>query len=115
MTSDGIGPKGPGGGLDIDRGTGGEIGDEAASVIGPAVNKRSFDGSEVAAFCTLSAGSEHPVMKQMAAVNVVRKMIGHRARTTLQGVIEILVVFTIRIMMKFVYYGIGERFATETC
>jgi len=33
MTSDGIGPKGPGGGLDIDRGTGGEIGDEAASVI----------------------------------------------------------------------------------
>jgi len=38
-------------------------------------------------------------MKQMAAVNVVRKMIGHRARTTLQGVIEILVVFTIRIMI----------------
>jgi CspA family cold shock protein len=33
MTSDGIGPKGPGGGLDIERGTGGEIGDEAASVI----------------------------------------------------------------------------------
>src|SRR3981189_3799186 len=33
MTSDGIGPKGPGGGLGIDRLTGGEIGDEAASVI----------------------------------------------------------------------------------
>ena len=33
MTSDGIGPKGPGGGLGIDRGAGGEIGDEAASVI----------------------------------------------------------------------------------
>jgi CspA family cold shock protein len=28
-----MGPKGPGGGLGIDRGTGGEIGDEAASVI----------------------------------------------------------------------------------
>ena len=33
MTSDGIGPKGPGGGLEVDRGSGGEIGDEAASVI----------------------------------------------------------------------------------
>src|ERR1700716_1346299 len=33
MTSDGIGPKGPGGGLEIDRGAGGEIGDETASVI----------------------------------------------------------------------------------
>jgi CspA family cold shock protein len=33
MTSDGIGPKGPGGGLATGRGTGGEIGDEAASVI----------------------------------------------------------------------------------
>ncbi|HEY7666319.1 MAG TPA: cold-shock protein [Xanthobacteraceae bacterium] len=33
MTSDGIGPKGPGGGLDIARGAGAEIGDEAASVI----------------------------------------------------------------------------------
>src|SRR3977135_3389291 len=33
MTSDGIGPKGPGGGLEIDRGAGGEIGDEAVSVI----------------------------------------------------------------------------------
>jgi CspA family cold shock protein len=33
MTSNGIGPKGPGGGLGIDRGAGGEIGDEAASVI----------------------------------------------------------------------------------
>src|SRR3979409_1991495 len=33
MTSDGSGPKGPGGGLGIDRLTGGEIGDEAASVI----------------------------------------------------------------------------------
>ena len=33
MTSDGIGPKGPGGGLGIDRGSGGEIGDETASVI----------------------------------------------------------------------------------
>lgn len=33
MTSDGIGPKGPGGGLEVDRGSGGEIGDETASVI----------------------------------------------------------------------------------
>jgi CspA family cold shock protein len=33
MTSDGIGPKGPGGGLGIERGAGGEVGDEAASVI----------------------------------------------------------------------------------
>src|SRR6266436_6580016 len=33
MTSDGIGPKGPASGLSRDRGTGGEIGDEAASVI----------------------------------------------------------------------------------
>ena len=33
MTSDGIAPKGPGGGLATGRGTGGEIGDEAASVI----------------------------------------------------------------------------------
>src|SRR6187455_1244872 len=33
MTSDGIGPTGPGGGLGIDRGSGGEIGDETASVI----------------------------------------------------------------------------------
>jgi cold shock protein len=32
MTSDGI-PKGPGSGFELDRGTGGEIGDEAASVI----------------------------------------------------------------------------------
>ena len=33
MTSDAIASKGPGGGLGIDRGTGVEIGDEAASVI----------------------------------------------------------------------------------
>ena len=33
MTSDGMGPKGPGGGLGIDRGLGGEVGDEATSVI----------------------------------------------------------------------------------
>jgi cold shock protein len=33
MTSDQIGPKGPGGGLELDRATGGEVGDEAASVI----------------------------------------------------------------------------------
>ena len=33
MTSDGIGPKGPGGGLGLERGAGSEIGDEAASVI----------------------------------------------------------------------------------
>src|SRR3954470_12700296 len=33
MTSDGIGPKGPGGGLEVDRGSGGEIGDDTASVI----------------------------------------------------------------------------------
>jgi len=33
MTSDGIGPKGPGGGLEVDRASGGEIGDETASVI----------------------------------------------------------------------------------
>jgi len=31
--SDGIGPKEPGGGLGVDRGTGGEVGDETASVI----------------------------------------------------------------------------------
>ena len=31
--SDGIGPKGPSGGLGIDRGPGGEVGDETASVI----------------------------------------------------------------------------------
>ena len=33
MTSDGIGPKGPGGGLEVDSGAGGELGDETASVI----------------------------------------------------------------------------------
>lgn len=33
MTSDGIGPKGPRGGLSTDRGSAGEIGGEAASVI----------------------------------------------------------------------------------
>src|SRR5438094_5897105 len=33
MTSDGIGPKGPASGLSSDRGTGGEIAGEAASVI----------------------------------------------------------------------------------
>src|SRR2546425_1231253 len=33
MTSDGIGPKGPGGALTSGRGIGAEIGDEAASVI----------------------------------------------------------------------------------
>ena len=33
MASDGIGSKGPGGGLEVDRGAGGELGDEAASVI----------------------------------------------------------------------------------
>jgi cold shock protein len=33
MTSDGIGPKGPGGALTSGRGVGAEIGDEAASVI----------------------------------------------------------------------------------
>jgi CspA family cold shock protein len=33
MASDGIGPKGPGGGLGIERVAGDEIGDEAASVI----------------------------------------------------------------------------------
>jgi len=33
MTSDGMGPKVPGSGLGIDRGLGGEVGDEAVSVI----------------------------------------------------------------------------------
>jgi CspA family cold shock protein len=33
MASDGIGPKGPGGGHEIERGAAGEIADEAASVI----------------------------------------------------------------------------------
>jgi len=33
MASDGIGSKGPGGGLEVDRGAGVELGDEAASVI----------------------------------------------------------------------------------
>src|SRR5436853_7557397 len=33
MASDGIGPKEPGGGFEVDRAAGGEIGDETASVI----------------------------------------------------------------------------------
>src|SRR5467141_878417 len=43
MTSDGIGPKGPASGLSSDRGTGGEIGDEAASVIELAGVIKWFD------------------------------------------------------------------------
>jgi len=39
-------------------------------------------------------------MKQMAAVKVIEKRTGHRTRAALQGVIEILGVFTIRIMMS---------------
>jgi len=39
-------------------------------------------------------------MKQMAAVKPSEKRIGHRTRAALQGVMEILVVFTIGIMMS---------------
>ena len=46
MTSDGIGPKGPGGGLESDRPTGGEVGDEAASVIELSGAIKWFDVSK---------------------------------------------------------------------
>ena len=46
MTSHGIGSKGPGGGLRIDRGTGVEIGDEAASVIELTGVIKWFDASK---------------------------------------------------------------------
>src|SRR6476659_2533854 len=46
MTSDGIGPKGPGSGLGIDRLAGGEIGDEAASVIELSGAIKWFDVSK---------------------------------------------------------------------
>jgi CspA family cold shock protein len=46
MTSDGIGPKGPGGGLGIDRGTGVKIGDVAASVVELAGVIKWFDVSK---------------------------------------------------------------------
>src|SRR2546423_15269565 len=45
MTSDGI-PKGPGSGLELDRVTGGEIGDEAASVIELTGVIKWFDASK---------------------------------------------------------------------
>src|SRR3954454_19395500 len=45
MTSDGI-PKGPGSGFGLDRGTGGEIGDEAASVIELSGAIKWFDVSK---------------------------------------------------------------------
>jgi cold shock protein len=46
MTSDGIGPKGPGSGLGLDRVTGDEVGDEAASVIELAGVIKWFDVSK---------------------------------------------------------------------
>jgi CspA family cold shock protein len=46
MTSDGIGPKEPGGGLEFDRTTGGEVGDEAASVIELSGTIKWFDVSK---------------------------------------------------------------------
>src|SRR5712692_5597463 len=46
MTSDGIGPKEPGGGLTTDRGIGAEIGDEAASVIELSGAIKWFDVSK---------------------------------------------------------------------
>ena len=46
MTSDGMGPKGPGGGLESDRTTGGEVGDEAASVIELSGAIKWFDVSK---------------------------------------------------------------------
>jgi len=39
-------------------------------------------------------------MKQVAAVKPSEKRIGHRTRAALQGVMEILVVFTIGIIMS---------------
>ena len=46
MASDGIGSKGPGGGLEVDRGAGGELGDEAASVIELTGVIKWFDASK---------------------------------------------------------------------
>jgi cold shock protein len=46
MTSDGIGPKGPGGALTSGRGIGAEIGDEAASVIALTGVIKWFDVSK---------------------------------------------------------------------
>jgi cold shock protein len=46
MTSDEMGPKGPSGGLEPDRTTGGEIGDEAASVIELSGTIKWFDVSK---------------------------------------------------------------------
>src|SRR5260370_10716919 len=46
MTSDGMGPKGPGGGLESARSTGGEVGDEAASVIELSGAIKWFDVSK---------------------------------------------------------------------
>ena len=58
MTSDGIGPKGPGGGLGIDRLTGGEIGDEAASVIELTGVIKWFDVSKGYGFIAQEDGSK---------------------------------------------------------
>jgi cold shock protein len=46
MTSDEMGPKGPSGGLGSDRTTGGEIGDEAASIIELTGSIKWFDVSK---------------------------------------------------------------------
>jgi CspA family cold shock protein len=46
MTSDGIEPKGPSSGLGLDRATGGEVGDEAASVIELSGAIKWFDVSK---------------------------------------------------------------------
>src|SRR5260370_27764144 len=45
MTSDGL-PKGPGSGLGVDRGAGGELGEEAASVIELSGSIKWFDVSK---------------------------------------------------------------------
>jgi cold shock protein len=50
MASDGIGSKGPGGGLEVDRGAGGELGDEAASVIELTGVIKWFDVSKGSGF-----------------------------------------------------------------
>src|ERR1700680_4042680 len=56
MTSDGMESKGPGGGLELDRTTGGEVGDEAASVIELAGVIKWFDVSKGYGFIVTENG-----------------------------------------------------------